>query len=162
VTISIALLYIGVNPRFWGITTSQILGWGLWGPQEGASWTGRETLLYLVCTCMYESSYFSREMETIAQNLAVNGNFVWINGNFGINYQKRSFGNFCLKNSKFFGNLPGKIESFRKFAWKNRKFLEICLEKSKVFGHFLEKKSNFFTRIHDPLDFKPDCSAVSL
>jgi len=50
-----------------------------------------------------------------------------------------------LEKLKVFGNLPGKIEIFRKFAWKNRKFSEICLE-----------KSIFLTRIHDPSDFKPD------
>jgi len=48
--------------------------------------------------------------------------------------KKWPFGNFCLKNNQI----------FRQFAWKNRNYSEICLE------------IEFFTRIHDPQDFKPD------
>src|SRR6218665_3937865 len=45
----------------------------------------------------------------------------------------------CLKKSKFFKNLPGKIEIFRKFTWKNQNFSKMCLEKSKLFVKLPEK-----------------------
>ena len=42
---------------------------------------------------------------------------------------KKVIRNICLEKSNYLGNLPGKIETYRKFPWKNRKS---------------------FTRIHDP------------
>jgi len=38
---------------------------------------------------------------------------------------------FFPKKSKFFVNLPGKIEIFRQFAWKNRNFSSISVENRK-------------------------------
>jgi len=56
---------------------------------------------------------------------------------------------FCeiaLKKSKFFDNSPGK----------NGIFVRNCLKKSKILGNLPGKIEIFFTRIHDPPDFKPD------
>jgi len=62
--------------------------------------------------------------------------------------------NFCLEirifvelpeKSTFFRNLPRKIEiSFK------------LMKKSKFFENLPEKIEIFWTRIHDPPDFKPD------
>src|SRR6218665_2298758 len=52
--------------------------------------------------------------------------------------KQTSFENFCLKKSKFFVNLPEKIEIFRQFPWRNRNFSSICLQKSKFFSGKIE------------------------
>src|SRR6218665_2744356 len=46
----------------------------------------RPTKLVMQATgSMFESDNFSSKMDKFAHNLAANGNFVWINGNFGVN-----------------------------------------------------------------------------
>jgi len=72
----------------------------------------------------------------------------------------------CLKKSTFFENLPGKIEIFQKFAWRNQNFSKMCLEKSKFFvklpekieisQKFAWKNRNFVDSDPRPPDFKPD------
>jgi len=62
---------------------------------------------------MLESGDFSSKIEQCAKNLAVNGEFAWIKGNFGEDDLKRSFGIFAWK-----------IKTFRKFVWKNRNFVD--------------------------------------
>ena len=100
--------------------------------------------------CVEKSKFFvklSLKKVNSSETCLENRNFLW-------NY---------LKKSKFFTNLPWKSESFVKLAtWKKSKFfvkfpwkIDILFvklpEKIEIF-----RNQNFFTRIHDPPDFKPD------
>jgi len=62
-------------------------------------------------------------------------------------------GQICLENRIFF-KLPEQIEISWKFACKKRIFVKLP-EKSKFFGN-MPGKIDFFTRSHDPPDFKLD------
>ena len=62
----------------------------------------------------------------------------------------------CLPGNSTFSSLPGKIEIFQKFAWKNRNFLWNCLKKWKFLRNLPGEIKILLTRIHDPTDFKPD------
>src|SRR6218665_646269 len=53
---------------------------------------------------------------------------------------------FTRKNSKFFVNLPGKVEIFRQFAWK----LKFFPGKIEILGKFSGINQIFLTRIHVP------------
>ena len=55
-TISIALLYIGVNPGGWGVATPQILGWGVLRGRRGRR--GRVVKHYYIFLSFIHSGHF--------------------------------------------------------------------------------------------------------
>src|SRR6218665_856725 len=63
----------------------------------------------------------------------------------------------CLKKSKFFENLPEKIEIFLKFALKNRNFSKICLEKPKFVTNLPEKIEIFAQICLEKSKFQKNC-----
>ena len=63
-------------------------------------------------------------------------NFVWISG-------KRGHSDIFAWKIEIFMRLPEKIESFRKFALKNRNFLLNCLQKIEIFQKFAWKNQFF-------------------
>ena len=45
---------------------------------------------------MFESGEFRREIEQFFKKVAVDGNFVWINGNFGVSDYKKGLSEIVL------------------------------------------------------------------
>ena len=87
----------------------QSWGWGRRPQTLGRGlWAGREILYSVYTRSMFEGGDFSREF---AQNIAVNGNFVWIK-KLGVTKKSRKielFWKFARKNRNFSRNLPGKV-----------------------------------------------------
>jgi len=78
-------------------------------------------------------SHLLKRNRIICLDIAVNGQFL----------PGKLIFLYCLKKLKFFKHLPGKIEIFQTFAWKNWDFSKICLEKSKFLVKLPWKNRNF-------------------
>jgi len=113
------------------------LGWGSRGDAGGRA-HGRVVKYYYVLWEVQELQEACLKVVTFKKNIIISPE---CSCQWQICLDERKFRSKGLKNVKF---LPGKIEIFEKFAWKNRNCLEICLD-----------NRNCFTRIHDSPDFKP-------
>ena len=113
-----------------GVATLHILGWGLF-----AGWVvgGVKYYYILLCAVSRRKWWLLKRNIIICSEVAVNEQFVPGKSKFfKLPEKNRHFSKICLKELKFFTNLPGKkIEIFREIAWKNRNFSKISLEKSK-------------------------------
>ena len=104
---------------------------GVVGGRRGGSQgsrEGREILLYHIMYRNYARKWWLlKRYRIISPEVAVNEQFL----------PGKSIFFKLPEKSKFFENLPGKIEICKKFAWKNRNiFGKIAMKKSKFLGNW--------------------------